>query len=119
MRGWMVVVAVAVATILLVIFGVRALLRGRRLPPKAKLVIAGAVLWMLSPIDAIPEVFGPVGVLDDLVVLVSAIRYVLDRLEPPEGTDPHIDQALARRLDRRRAVEPDRWRIADDGDDRP
>ena len=120
MRDWQLVVVVALATVVLMILGVRGLLRGRRVPTRAKLVLAGAIMWLLSPIDVLPDVAFPVGLLDDLAVLIAAVRYVLDQLQPPEMQPPGGPQrpterrALDWRLDRRDAIEPTNWRIGDD-----
>lgn len=118
MRGWQIAVVVAVGTVVLLVLGIRMLLRGRRVPAKAKLVIAGAVLWLLSPIDVLPDVAMPVGLLDDLVVLIAAVRYVLDRLPPLDGqVQPRADRPeLRRRLEDHDAIEPSAWRLHDDGE---
>jgi uncharacterized membrane protein YkvA (DUF1232 family) len=50
-----------------------------RVPRRAKL----AVLWVLSPIDLIPEFLPVVGPLDDVVVVALALRYAA-RQVPPE-----------------------------------
>jgi uncharacterized membrane protein YkvA (DUF1232 family) len=100
---------VAVGTVLLLVLGVRALLRGQRVPTRAKLAMAGAVVWLLSPLDLIPDVVPAVGVLDDVVVLIATVRYVLEHLQPAEP--------LAQRLDRRRAIDVTDWRIPDDPTD--
>jgi uncharacterized membrane protein YkvA (DUF1232 family) len=114
MRGWQIAVVVAVVTVVALVLGIRALLRGRRVPPKAKLAIAGAIIWLLSPIDVIPDMAMPVGLLDDLAVLIAAVRYVLDQLQPPESGDPGADRrSLDRRLDRHDAIEPTDWRVGD------
>lgn len=116
MNGWQMVVVIAVVTVMLLVLGIRALLRGRRVPAKAKLVIAGAIVWLLSPIDLIPDVAMPVGLLDDLAVLIAAVRYVIDQLQPPEPVEPRTDRAIDRRLDRRDVIEPTDWRFTDDRD---
>jgi uncharacterized membrane protein YkvA (DUF1232 family) len=41
------------------------------------------VLYVLSPIDLIPDVLPVIGVVDDLVLVPLAIRFLLSRL-PPE-----------------------------------
>jgi uncharacterized membrane protein YkvA (DUF1232 family) len=38
-------------------------------------VIAVAALWVISPIDLIPEFLPVIGPLDDVVVVVLALRY--------------------------------------------
>ena len=117
MRGWQMVAVIAVVTVVLLVLGIRALLRGRRVPTKAKLVIAGAILWLLSPLDPIPDVAMPIGMLDDLVVLIAAVRYVLDHVQPPEPGEPQVDRrAIDRRLDRHDVIEPTKWRYTDDRD---
>jgi len=81
----------------------RRLRRDPRVPRKAKLAVAFAGLWVLSPIDLIPEFLPVIGPLDDVVVVALALRYaarkvpreviyeawpaerrLLDRLLPPE-----------------------------------
>jgi uncharacterized membrane protein YkvA (DUF1232 family) len=46
-----------------------------RVPRRAKLVVALAGLWLLSPIDLLPEFLPVIGPLDDVVVVVLALRY--------------------------------------------
>lgn len=53
----------------------RRLRRDPRVPARAKLAVAFAVLWVLSPIDLIPEFLPVVGTLDDIVVVALALRY--------------------------------------------
>jgi uncharacterized membrane protein YkvA (DUF1232 family) len=82
----------------------RRLSRDPRVPRKAKLAVAFAGLWVLSPIDLIPEFLPVIGPLDDVVVVALALRYaarkvprevileawpadprLLDRLMPRKG----------------------------------
>lgn len=44
-------------------------------PRRAKFVVAMAGLWVLSPIDLIPEFLPVIGPLDDVVVVALAFRY--------------------------------------------
>ena len=53
----------------------RRLRRDPRVPRRAKLVVAFAGLWVLSPIDLIPEFLPVIGPLDDVVVVALALRY--------------------------------------------
>ena len=46
-----------------------------RVPRRAKLAVGFAALWVLSPIDLVPEFFPVIGPLDDVVVVALAIRY--------------------------------------------
>ena len=59
---------------------VRRLRRDPRVPLRAKIVIAFAGLWVLSPIDLIPEFLPIVGPLDDVVVVALALRYAAHRV---------------------------------------
>lgn len=52
------------------------LARDRRVPWHAKLVAVGAMVYVVSPIDVIPDVIPGVGRLDDLYLLVRALRYL-------------------------------------------
>jgi uncharacterized membrane protein YkvA (DUF1232 family) len=54
---------------------VRRLRRDPRVPRRAKLVIAFAGVWVISPIDLIPEFLPVIGPLDDIVVVALALRY--------------------------------------------
>jgi uncharacterized membrane protein YkvA (DUF1232 family) len=44
-------------------------------PRKAKIAVGFAGLWVLSPIDLIPEFLPVIGPLDDVVVVALALRY--------------------------------------------
>ncbi|MBV9952809.1 MAG: DUF1232 domain-containing protein [Acidimicrobiia bacterium] len=46
-----------------------------RVPRRAKLAVAFAALWVISPIDLIPEFLPVIGPLDDVVVIALALRY--------------------------------------------
>ncbi len=53
----------------------RRLKRDRRVPRRAKVALAFAGLWVLSPIDLIPEFVPIIGPLDDVIVVALALRY--------------------------------------------
>jgi uncharacterized membrane protein YkvA (DUF1232 family) len=53
------------------------LLRDRRVPVRAKIVLGIAGVWLASPIDLIPEFIPVVGSLDDAIVAALALRFVL------------------------------------------
>jgi uncharacterized membrane protein YkvA (DUF1232 family) len=54
---------------------VRRLRGDHRVPPRAKVVVALAGLWVLSPIDLLPEFLPVIGPLDDVLVVALALRY--------------------------------------------
>ena len=53
----------------------RALRSHPAVPLRAKVALLGAIIWTISPIDLIPEFLPVIGPLDDIVVIVLAIRY--------------------------------------------
>jgi uncharacterized membrane protein YkvA (DUF1232 family) len=53
----------------------RRLRRDPRVPMRAKLAIGLAAVWVLSPIDLVPEFIPVIGPLDDVVVVALALRY--------------------------------------------
>ncbi len=60
-----------------------AALRHPAAPGWLKLGAFGIVLYLLSPVDLVPDVLPVIGVVDDLVLVPLAIRFLLRRL-PPE-----------------------------------
>jgi uncharacterized membrane protein YkvA (DUF1232 family) len=49
--------------------------RNPRVPRRAKAALVFAGLWVISPIDLIPEFLPVIGPLDDIVVVAIALRY--------------------------------------------
>ena len=77
----------------------RRLRRDQRVPRSVKIAVAFAGLWVLSPIDLIPEFLPVIGPLDDIVVVALALRYAARRI-PPEALREAwpADPALLERL---------------------
>lgn len=46
-----------------------------RVPRRAKVAVSLAALWVLSPIDLIPEFLPVIGPLDDVIIVALALRY--------------------------------------------
>lgn len=78
---------------------VRRLRTDPAVPWRAKIAVAIAGLWVLSPIDLIPEFLPVIGPLDDVVVVALALRYAA-RQVPRETLlaawdgDPHTLERL-------------------------
>lgn len=53
----------------------RRLRRDPRVPRRAKVAVGFAAIWVLTPIDLIPEFLPVIGPLDDVVVVALALRY--------------------------------------------
>lgn len=62
----------------------RRLRKDPRVPRRVKIVVGFAGLWVLSPIDLIPEFLPVIGPLDDIVVVALALRYAAHHI-PPEA----------------------------------
>ncbi|MCZ2824690.1 MULTISPECIES: YkvA family protein [unclassified Modestobacter] len=58
----------------------RRLRRHPAVPRRAKVALLLAGLWVLSPIDLIPEFLPVIGPLDDVVVVALALRYAARRV---------------------------------------
>lgn len=53
----------------------RRLRRNPAVPRRAKVALVVAILWVLSPIDLLPEFLPVIGPLDDVVAVVLLVRY--------------------------------------------
>ena len=58
------------------------LMRSRRVPLPAKLILPALVLYLMFPIDIIPDFIPVLGYLDDVLVLIVAF-WAFARLVPP------------------------------------
>ena len=59
---------------------IRRLRKDPRVPRSAKVAVAIAGLWVLSPIDLIPEFLPVIGPLDDVIVVALALRFAARRV---------------------------------------
>lgn len=77
----------------------RRLRKDDRVPRRVKLAVSFAGLWVLSPIDLIPEFLPVIGPLDDIVVVALALRYAARRIPPQALVDAWpADRRLLDRL---------------------
>src|ERR687889_388631 len=53
----------------------RVLRKDPRVPRRAKIAVMIAALWVLSPIDLIPEFLPVIGPLDDVIAVALLLRY--------------------------------------------
>ena len=60
--------------------------RDERMPLLSKLLIAGLVLYLLSPIDLVPDVIPVIGLVDELILMPIGIALAV-RLTPPAVLD--------------------------------
>jgi uncharacterized membrane protein YkvA (DUF1232 family) len=59
---------------------IRALIADGSVPLDVRIILVGLLLWLLSPIDLIPEFVPVLGPLDDVVVAIAAMRYARRRV---------------------------------------
>ncbi len=77
----------------------RRLRKDPQVPGRVKIVVAFAGLWVLSPIDLIPEFLPVIGPLDDIVVVALALRYAARRIPPQALIDAWpADRRILERL---------------------
>lgn len=83
----------------------RRLRREPAVPRRAKLALLVAVVWVLSPIDLIPEFLPVIGPLDDVVAVVLLLRYAARTIPRPLLLQawPEDPRLLERVLDGRRS----------------
>ena len=80
-------------------------------PRRAKIAVGIAGLWVLSPIDLIPEFLPVIGPLDDVVVVALAFRYAARQiprdvlLDAWPGDRRIIERLLGPRAETARAVD--------------
>ena len=55
----------------------RGLLGDREVPARCKLALAALVVYLASPIDLVPDFLPVVGVLDDAILVVLTLRWIL------------------------------------------
>jgi uncharacterized membrane protein YkvA (DUF1232 family) len=81
----------------------RRLRQDPRVPTRAKVALLVAVVWVLSPIDLIPEFLPVIGPLDDVVAVVLLLRYAARSIPRPVLLEawPEDPQLLQRVLDGR------------------
>jgi uncharacterized membrane protein YkvA (DUF1232 family) len=60
----------------------RGLLGDPRVPVSSKVLLGGALVWLLSPIDLVPEFIPVLGPLDDVIVVGLVLRHLVRRAGP-------------------------------------
>lgn len=59
---------------------IRSIIGDRGAPLDVRVVLIALLVWIISPIDLIPEFIPGIGPLDDVVVAIVALRYTRRRL---------------------------------------
>jgi uncharacterized membrane protein YkvA (DUF1232 family) len=58
----------------------RTLRRNHQVPRAVKIALLIAILWVLSPIDLIPEFLPVIGPLDDVIAVILLVRFAARRI---------------------------------------
>lgn len=95
------------ALALLLVLAVGYLMWRYRIPPRGLVAMGGAALYLISPIDLVPEaVLGPLGLVDDAGAMAAAVLFVYKLVKARRIlADGGVDLG---RLARRSPQEPDR-----------
>ncbi len=77
----------------------RTLRKDPAVPRRAKVALLVAVVWVVSPIDLLPEFLPVIGPLDDVVAVILLLRYAArsiprQTLLEAWPTDPHLLERL-------------------------
>jgi uncharacterized membrane protein YkvA (DUF1232 family) len=59
---------------------IRSLISDRGAPLDVRVVLFGLRIWILSPVDLIPEFIPVLGPLDDVIVAIASMRYTRRRM---------------------------------------
>lgn len=86
----------------------RSLRKHPDVPRRAKIALLVAVLWVVSPIDLLPEFLPVIGALDDVVAVVLLLRFAAQSIPRETLLDawPSDPRLLERLLGRSRTVSP-------------
>jgi len=57
------------------------LLADPRVPRKSKLILGATIVYLVSPIDVVPDFLPGVGQLDDVIVALLALHSILNRVD--------------------------------------
>jgi uncharacterized membrane protein YkvA (DUF1232 family) len=60
----------------------RGLLRDPRVPPGSRVLLWIAIVWVVSPIDLLPEFLPVIGPLDDVIVVALVLRHLVKKAGP-------------------------------------
>jgi uncharacterized membrane protein YkvA (DUF1232 family) len=71
------------------------LLKDRRVPSWVKLIPVAGLIYLLSPIDLLPDMLPGLGEVDDVMIILLALKAFVD-LSPPGIVREHLEDLLGR-----------------------
>ncbi|WP_261561674.1 YkvA family protein [Frankia tisae] len=85
----LVVLGVLVALGLALAVAALVVIRRYDLPLRGTVATLASLAYVVSPVDAIPEIpFGPIGLIDDALVIIGAVLYVRGLIAARRDLDP-------------------------------
>jgi len=81
---------------------IRRLRSDHRLPLRGRLALGATLAYLVSPVQAIPNIIPVIGQTDDIVILMAALRYTCRHLPRPDveaawpGDFRHLDRLLGK-----------------------
>jgi uncharacterized membrane protein YkvA (DUF1232 family) len=67
------------------------LLNDRRIPPWLKMIVPATLLYLLFPIDIVPDIIPGLGQLDDIAVILLGLKLFVEMC-PEEIVRQHLDE---------------------------
>lgn len=74
-----------------------------RVPKRSKMIVAGTILYLVTPIDIVPDFVPGLGQLDDILIVLLAMHSILNRVDESVviehwGGDPGVIQTIRQGL---------------------
>jgi uncharacterized membrane protein YkvA (DUF1232 family) len=63
------------------------LIKDPRVPRRSKMLLGGSLVYVMSPIDLLPEFIPVAGVLDDIFLVAFALNHLIERAGPEIVTE--------------------------------
>lgn len=93
------------------------LMRDRRVPLRAKLIVPAAIVYLIVPFDIIPDIIPISGLLDDILALIISVALFV-AIVPREVLSEHLgrsDRSNAATKPQGKVIDGD-YRVIDDDD---
>lgn len=68
------------------------LMRDRRVPLRAKLIVPAAILYLIMPFDIVPDIIPISGLIDDILVLIISVALFVT-IVPREVLSEHLGRS--------------------------
>jgi uncharacterized membrane protein YkvA (DUF1232 family) len=93
---------------LLVVLAIGFVMWRYRVPPRGVIAMGAAAVYLISPIDVLPEaILGPLGLVDDAGVVVGVVLFVYKLVQARRIlSEGGVDLGQVGRRDRRREPDP-------------